>query len=72
MQRHFLLHGSLPGVKVPVLKSFVPFFFYLLPYLILRRLACLFGTLDNVLLFRRCSVGIVPWADVFLTLWGGR
>ena len=45
VQRHFLLHVPLPGVQVPVPKSFVPFL-YLLPYLILRRLACLFGSLE--------------------------
>ena len=36
-----------PWVRVPVPNSFVSFYLYLLPYLILRRLACLFGSLRS-------------------------
>ena len=36
-----------PWVQVPVPNSFISFYLYLLPYLILRRLACLFGSLRS-------------------------
>lgn len=61
VQKIFLLQDSLPGLQVRVLKSFVSFLYiYLLPYLVLRRLTCFFGSLWSSV-FRRCTVGVVPY-----------
>ena len=61
MQKIFLLQDSLPGLQVLVLKSFVSFLYvYFLPYLVLRRLTCFFGSLWSSV-FRRCTVGVVPY-----------
>lgn len=61
VQKIFLLQDSLPGLQVLVLKSFVSFLYvYFLPYLVLRRLTCFFGSLWSSV-FRRCTVGVVPY-----------
>lgn len=60
VQKLFLLHNTLHGVQVPVPKFFVSFSnLYLLPYLIIRRSACLFGKLGfsasiQKVFFRSC------------------
>ena len=57
----FLLWDSFPGAQVPVLKSWFSYL-YLLLYLVVGRLACLFGSL----VFSRHSVEVVPYSDEFL------
>ena len=58
----------------PPLKFFVSFFYlYLLPYLILRRMACIFGSLGSSVNIQEVFCRSVPHAEFFLMyLLGGR
>ena len=62
------------GCKSPSPNPLSLFFFpYLLPYLILRSLACLFGSLASLPAFRRCTVGVDLHTDeLFMYLHVGR
>ena len=54
VSRNFsLLPDSLPWGARPILKSFVSFSLYLLSYLFLRRLACLFGNLGSSIVVQK-------------------
>lgn len=46
MWKVFLLQDSLPRAQAPILKSLSLFYLFLLAYLILSRLTCVFGKLE--------------------------
>ena len=56
----FLLHDFLPG-QVPIPNSFVSLFvFYILSYLLLKRMGCLFGCLVSSTSVQKLFCGICP------------
>ena len=60
VSRNFsLLHDSLPWGASPILKSFVSFSLYLLSYLFLRRLACLFGNLGSSIVVQKLGKKVI-------------
>ena len=69
--KHFLLHSSLPEVQVPSLFFCLCFFFC--PTQVCGEFLAFWEVWDLLPAFSKCSVGVVPHADVFLMyLWGGR
>lgn len=53
-----------PRLRMGILKSLPPFYLYLLPYFILRKLTSAFLEVCSPLpVFRMCSVGTVLYAD---------
>ena len=69
----FLLHSSLPLVRVPYLFFCLCFFFFLLPYQLHGEFLAFWEVWGLLPAFSRCSVGVFPHVDVFLIcLWGGR
>lgn len=64
---------SCSGYKSPSPNPLSLFFLYLLPSLIIRSLACIFGSLAPLPAFRRCSVGADLYEDeLFVYLCVGR
>lgn len=65
----FFLHSSLPDATGPIPIS-LSYFPYLFCPAVMWRLACLFGSLRSLPAFSRCSIGGIPYANVFLMyLW---
>ena len=54
------------------LSLFLNFNLYILPYLILRRLACFVEVWGLLSVFGTCSVEVVPYADYFFYVFVGR
>ena len=68
----FLLHSSLPLVRVPSLFFCLCIFFFLLPTQVCGEFLAFWEVWGLLPVFSRCSVGVVPHVDVFLMyLWGG-
>ena len=69
----FLLHSSLPDLQVPSLFFVSVFPFFFCPTQEHREFLAFWEVWGLLPAFSRCSVGVVPHVDVFLTyLWGGR
>ena len=62
----FLLHSSLPEVQVPSLFFCLCFFFFFYPTLVHGEFLAFWEVWGLLPAFSRCSVGVVPHADVFL------
>ena len=73
--KFFFLHNSLPGCRSPTQSLLSLFYLYILPYLILRRLACFWGSLESSpsvqnVFCRNCSTW--RWVFyVFVCVWVG-
>ena len=67
VRRPFLLHDSHPRMQILLSNSLSLFFYlYLLPYLILRRMAYLFGSLGSSANIQKVFCRSVPHAEFFL------